>query len=324
MQVKQLETAGFSRSEVRTRSALDRRHGFTLVELLVVIAIIGILIGMLLPAVQSAREAARRCSCSNNLKQIGLGVLLYHDVNGGLPAAWIVSGKQDLGRWQENVFVQILPYLEESNTFTLYNPDLSIQDEENKDFAQSTIDIYLCPSMVLPNAVNADYGPGSYMACTGSARPDLDYFDVPYANSTGKIRTRYKNDEGFLAGHNGAIVVRSNDEALLRLRRITDGTSHTFAIGEADYFTGLGPNGPVWAGGYIVGTFGSTSGEFNPIEPPKDFSEQAEKLTAFRSDHPGGAMFLMVDGSSQFIKNDIAKEAYDASATREGEEVVGI
>ena len=61
-----------------------------------------------------------------------------------------------------------------------------------------------------------------------------------------------------------------------------------------------GPNGPVWAGGYIVGTFGSTSGEFNPIELPKDFSEQAEKLTAFRSDHPGGAMFLMVDGSSQF------------------------
>lgn len=292
------------------RPPASRARAFTLVELLVVIAIIGILVALLLPAVQAAREAARRCSCSNHLKQIGLAVLLYEDTFNGLPAAWQLSDGDSEGsgdRFQESALVRLLPYLEQANQFTHYNPEVNVFHPDNDGVISTTIPVYLCPSMVLPAGGNSTAAHGSYVACTGTTRPDL-YIDV----RTHKCL------------HNGAIIAQLKNEKLLPLRTIIDGTSHTFAIGEFDYFDGQSDSGPNWAGGYVVGAFGATHGEFNPRLPPDDYGQFANTHTAFRSDHPGGAQFLMVDGSVHFVTESITKEVYDASATREGGELVSL
>lgn len=284
--------------------------GFTLVELLVVIAIIGILVGLLLPAVQAAREAARRTSCLNNLKQIGLAILLFEEAKDGLPPAWVLTEGDEAGgggRFQESVLVRALPYLEQANAYTQYNPEVNIFHPDNEGVVSTTIPSYLCPSMVLPNTDTSGAAPGSYAACTGSTRPDF-----PRDFITGEIL------------HNGAIIVQYDSADLLPIQTITDGTSHTFAIGEFDYFAGTSNAGPVWAGGYVVGAFGATWGDYNPDSLPQFFSQYAKTVTAFRSDHPGGAIFLMVDGSVHFVAESISKSAYDASATREGQELVGI
>jgi prepilin-type processing-associated H-X9-DG protein len=278
--------------------------------LLVVIAIIGTLVALLLPAVQSAREAARRTSCSNNLKQIGLAILMYHDVNRGLPPAWRLSSDDKKGgsdRFQESIMLRLLPHVEEASEYVTYNPDVNIFHADNAGVVSTTIPIYLCPSMALSGNRDSETAPGSYVACTGSTRPDF-YIDVVTKKCL----------------HNGAIIAQLESAELLPIHRISDGTRHTFAIGEFDDFSGAASDGPAWVGGYVVGAFGATWGDYNPAAPPKDFSLYANAYTAFRSDHPGGAQFLMVDGSVHFVADSISKEAYDASATLEGQELSGL
>ncbi|MAT69955.1 MAG: prepilin-type cleavage/methylation domain-containing protein [Planctomycetaceae bacterium] len=270
-----------------------RRSGFTLVELLVVIAIIGVLIALLLPAIQAARGAARRMTCKNNLKQIGLATQMYHDVTGTLPPARV---HDSIGADHESALLFLLPYLEQSNHYVAYDPDLGTSDPVNAGVVQTTIPTYLCPSMAveLPAGTTA---PGSYSSSTGSISPWL------------------------ATKHDGAIVARPT---VVSLRHVTDGTSHTLAFGEQDYFAGTTSEGPRWPGGYITESFASTWGPFNPQTLPDRATEPGlygPHVTAFRSDHPGGVHFVMVDGSVHFVADDIDAETLAALATRAGGEV---
>ncbi len=159
--------------------------GFTLVELLVAIAIIGVLVALLLPAIQSAREAARRISCSNHLRQIGLATLNYHDTNGHLPPPKLGGSRTTT---MGSTWVLLLPYLEEGNRYDRYDLTKTIFDPHNAPLTSGVIETYLCPSMRLPSGGPSDggtpLGPGSYIISTRT-----DY--LPFSNN-GDFRQREK------------------------------------------------------------------------------------------------------------------------------------
>lgn len=271
---------------------------FTLVELLVVIAIIGVLVALLLPAIQAARETARTCTCRNHLRQIGIATQMYHDAKGSLPP---VSTHTIIGTDRESALLFLLPYLEQSTQFVRYHPELGTSHPDNAGVVETMIPIYLCPSMAYdpePSKAAAT----SYFPNTGSRSPWLFY---PTLTNP---------------GHNGAIVARPT---IVSMKDVTDGQTNTFAFGEADFFGGQITNGPKWAGGYVSDTWGATWTYFNPERMPEDADDSVtgKYMTAFRSDHRGGVQFVMVDGSVQFITDDIEKRALDALATRAGGEV---
>src|SRR6478672_3439320 len=121
------------------------RPGFTLIELLVVIAIIGVLIALLLPAVQAAREAARRMQCTNNLKQIGLALHNYHDVHGRFPLGSILVNTPN-GAYRQPFLAALLPFLEQRNLYASFNYNLSFQVDENQTTRASVVNVFNCPS----------------------------------------------------------------------------------------------------------------------------------------------------------------------------------
>lgn len=287
-----------------------KRAGFTLVELLVVIAIIGALVSLLLPAVQAARETARRCSCRSNLRQVGLAALNYHGVHRHLPPPKLGSaGTTPLG----STWVLLLPYLEQNGRYSQYDLTKSINDPQNAPIASDTIPTYLCPAMALPSEVPSDggisLGPGSYIIST---------------------RTDYKP----FSTLNGAFEKVTTAEYQLALRHITDGTSHTFFAGEINYAfeeqeaiasaeggTAVGKRSMfAWAEGYWLQAWGHMSDSLPQLyNNNKDYLPPNSSRT-YRSDHPGGVNFVMLDGSVQFVSNDSDPAVRRALVTRaEGE-----
>lgn len=291
-------------------AAARRRKGFTLIELLVVTAIIGVLVALLLPAVQNAREAGRRMQCASHLKQIALAMQTYNHTSGKLPPA-----RQG---GYISAFVVTLPYLEQSANYSLFKMNLSYNDPANRTVVEQQIPIYLCPSMALPRAVpdsdpahNEIGAPGSYAVNTGS-------------------------DYSFLTrNHNGAIVHPDAGATSVGMISGLDGSSNTFLAGELDY--GLedymwetGPAGvragaTRWASGYPGVTWGSTYGRFNQsriTDPTRNPQVPFDNYLTYRSDHPGGANFAFVDGSVRFVSDSTADAVLDALSTRAGREAV--
>lgn len=298
------------------------RRGFTLIELLVVIAIIAVLISLLLPAVQQAREAARRTQCKNNLKQIGLALHNYHDTHSGLPSALLggVTSNADDG-W--GFLVMILPFIEQGNLYEQLNPQGQPRVFQNYYDANNTfipggdtkISAYRCPSSALPDVVPATFAISGY---TGGALPAHRPAMVGYGV------TDYKGAGGSCRGDNGLLHKNAEVPGGRKFGDITDGLSNTVAVGESSYVTTNSPlpgnpsptrveDWPTWVGG--VGTDESTrfnartSAPINCRTSPKNMWAAINDDCAF-SFHVGGAQFVFGDGSVHFISENIASQAW--------------
>jgi prepilin-type N-terminal cleavage/methylation domain-containing protein/prepilin-type processing-associated H-X9-DG protein len=307
------------------RSRSLSRFGFTLVELLVVIAIIGVLVGLLLPAVQSAREAARRMSCSNNLKQMALATHNFHDTFKTLPYGTRDRLLGDVADTWATGHIQILPFIEGDAIARRWNPneprhstvDTHGDGWTNARLQQMQIPTYSCPSMSPPSGplTAENRGPCSYLWSGGS-------FDVQllhYAGLYGVAEPRF----------DGAVVpikihvptggnLSPNHRKPTALRDIADGTSNTWLIGETDFKPRGVPSmmyGGVWAYGFIGYSWGTTFHPFNK----HNWTRMV--YGAFRSEHPGGGNFALADGSVRFVAESIDHTIYQAISTAAGGEV---
>ena len=268
-----------------------RQHGFTLVELLVVIAIIGVLIGLLLPAVQAARESARRTQCQNNLRQIGVALLAYHDVKGSFPIGCLdkrhagnPSGRQL--SWSATV----LPYLEQTTLWEQIDLLSAYDSSNNARAAETALPVYLCPST----------------ARTTSDREGSFVTQVP---ATGRVLAAI--DYG---GNYGAAFVSPSANGVMlynravALREITDGTSSTIAVAED---TG---RGRLWDGEWINGE--------NIFD--QHFAVNKQQNNEIWSDHPGGALAVRCDASVSFLSELMDVKVLKSRCTRSNDELLHV
>ncbi|WP_315860592.1 DUF1559 family PulG-like putative transporter [Rubinisphaera margarita] len=314
---------------MRHGPALPRRSAFTLIELLVVIAIIAILVALLLPAVQQAREAARRSSCKNNLKQLGLALHNYHDTHSMFPINWTVNhnfneGTQEGFSWM----AYVLPFMEQGPLYDTINFDVDLADAGNNAAAQTAIATYLCPSDplkqngLLPNRANApsagtSYGVNNYKAVAGS--------NWNWGDHTGVVCVtcrRNPNQPNGLDGPNGLIGRRTGYHSaspVTLMKDVTDGTSNTLAIGEA--LPG-GSNHTWW---WNPNATTATAGvPLNYYYPPNKYGiGDWPRNYSFASEHKGGAQFTLVDGSVRFVGENIDNDLYRSLATISGGESIG-
>jgi prepilin-type N-terminal cleavage/methylation domain-containing protein len=216
------------------RCQRNRPVGFTLVELLVVIAIIGILIALLLPAVQAAREAARRASCGNNLRQIGIALLSFHNDHRKLPPSRYLNGYPT---W----FAIILPHVEQQNLRAAWNMEESYYHNVNRTARETAVEIFRCPSrdpLDLVRDVHGNGGssntvgaPGDYAGNAGSDNPGGDYPNYWRPSANGVLITAKMFDIGGYPSKKW--------EAELGFDQIPDGLSRTFLVGEKHIPAGM-------------------------------------------------------------------------------------
>jgi prepilin-type N-terminal cleavage/methylation domain-containing protein len=305
-------------------SRFRRKAGFTLIELLVVIAIIAILIALLLPAVQQAREAARRTECKNNLKQLGLALHNYHDVYQAFPIS-LYGGYGDtanVGGYNQNSKswgwpVRLLPYIDQAPLYNLINPGTTTMAASGQ--IATVVPVFLCPSD--PALARIDENT-SYMVGVTVARTDYkgvmgnDWNWGAYANNTVSAGDSFTNNNGLLY----TLDYRS----YRRISRITDGTSNTLAIGEAvcnPLFVDGNGSGYSWMN--AAETAATAAVPINTYNPKTPSSLPWDQRWSFASAHTGGCQFLLCDGAVRFLSQNIDLNTYRALASIDGGENIG-
>lgn len=282
-----------------------RKSGFTLIELLVVIAIIGILVSLLLPAVQYARESARASSCWNNQKQLGVALHLFHDTHRRLPTGWTGADPDTGWGWCS----EILPQLEQNELFSKIRRDLPINDPLNQQVRETPLPILLCPSDGVKSTFTIYGGLGDVEF--GNMDAGTPLFEVGRTNYVGVFGTDEIEDAP--ANGNGTFFFGSK----LTLADLHDGLSSTLIVGERQSRLG----GSTWTG-VINGANNAKArivgiGDHAPNHKDHHFDD-------FTSKHPVGAHFLLGDGSVKRLNSTIHMDVYRALITRNGSEVVQI
>jgi prepilin-type N-terminal cleavage/methylation domain-containing protein/prepilin-type processing-associated H-X9-DG protein len=288
-----------------------RARGFTLVELLVVMAIIGMIVAILLPAVQAAREAARRMQCKNNLRQMGIALHLYHDLYKNFPSGFI---------WPNGTLWsgQLLPQLEQVPLHASLDFSLPWTTPPNATACATHLSIFRCPSSIAPKHLSAqgvdDRVPCNYLACTSGS--------VARESGPPPLVGRSSSD--------GIFFFNSST----RFADITDGTSQTVAIGEAVFIfkrSGLDHYGvsqfidhwyigtPEGGGNEVSESMGSTAVPINAFKDTSLFVDERE--LSYSSRHVGGAQVVFADGHVKFVAETIDRTAWSAIGTRHGGEV---
>jgi prepilin-type N-terminal cleavage/methylation domain-containing protein/prepilin-type processing-associated H-X9-DG protein len=327
----------------------NRSAAFTLIELLVVIAIIGVLISLLLPAVQKVREAANRAKCANNLKQIGLALHNYHDSFQSFPAAYNLLTADDPTadksygttppRVGASMFTLILPYVEQDNVYHRIETTkafFSAVNMPNANPAYSTgIKTFLCPSS--PGDVTMDYSAALNQSFNSTGNynlsypPGLIFGRTDYAPMSGTALGIGGNQENQVSGNPGIIVEPPARPATFA--SITDGTSNTLLVVEdgarpAFYsnkgFLGNGPvsqGGGAWADpfGYLVMNGSMPDGSGLIPGPCAIGCTSDNEMFSF---HPGGINVVMGDGSVRFVKASITLNQAAALISKAGGEVI--
>jgi prepilin-type N-terminal cleavage/methylation domain-containing protein/prepilin-type processing-associated H-X9-DG protein len=279
-------------------SRTTRSGGFTLIELMVVVFVIAILTALLLPAVQQAREAARRTQCANNQKQIALGLVNYENAQGSLP-----MGSSSVQGWSTGSFhLAMLPYLEQAPIYNILNFDVNYAESQNATIHNTRPATLVCPSdPAAYNQVTID-GAFAFALC---AFPVQMRF-TSYGGSLGTFY-QYSRDPARKAQQNGLIFHRDT----VRIAEITDGTSNTILLGERAHTMLPEPylsEWQWWSSGYNGDTLFTSLYPINPFHKMPDVAADGDVspyICAASSMHPGGVNFAFADGTVRFIKETI-------------------
>jgi prepilin-type N-terminal cleavage/methylation domain-containing protein/prepilin-type processing-associated H-X9-DG protein len=341
-----------SRSFLMFRPSFHRKRGFTLIELLVVIAIIAVLIALLLPAVQQAREAARRTQCKNNLKQIGLALYNYHDTFTVFPPGYVdrngnpnLTPDNDLGSgWGWAAF--LLPNIDQAPLYNQINFNVGVGLGTNAQPSRASLKAFLCPSdfaqqtfpvydAATQTAILTTVASSNYVGCNGTA----ECFDGAGGNPQPddplhpEPRTTY--------GQAGVGIFFRNSKN--NTASVTDGLSNTIFVGERS--SNRAP--ATWSGAVTGGACPAWLAGQSPYSPPPgpayDNADWGQALVlahcnathtpnvpfplfdpdTYYSRHVGGCQFLMGDGSVRFISQNVDGYTYQHLATIAGGEVLG-
>ncbi len=317
-----------------------KRTAFTLVELLVVIAVIGVLVALLLPAVQAARESARRADCQSRMRQVGLALLAYHDtfkqfppgnivVTSGICRAWGLEGRDYPSEDGPNWAIHLLPFLEEGSLHDAYDYSTFNEALENADVTSAIVPTYVCPSDTLPNqpqvpaegpacaaALNVAYMPGSYRGVSGTSE-GVYFLD---SSSLGSYKAERR-------GVLHSVGVRGFGQE--SIRTVVDGLSSTLAIGESTTRTSLARR-TLWAYSHSYYSLSAVTpqsrvllGDYDACVAAGGYGGSKPCRRGWGSSHPGIVNFVACDGSVRPISVDVDMDLLAAMATIDGGEQTG-